>query len=164
MNFRTSFNRTFKRPSPSGDRYRQKYVKTVNADGTCKLFEDGVEDVYDSIQKASNGRLLEDLIRRTERGDASAIGSPVDSYVDITNAPKDLLEAHTMLSDARVKYDKLPAELRAKFGNSFESFLKASSDGTALKALTEKPKSTTPPLSPEEISKLRASLGGKKDE
>lgn len=157
MKFRSAYSQSVHFPSPTGSRFRKTYIRKGES-----LIENGVEDIYDSVQKASEGRLLPDLIRRVANGDISAIPDPVDSFVDITNAPKDMLEAHQMLTDARDKYNSLPSDLRSKFGNSFEKFLSASADGSATKVLLEsaKPKSNANPLSLDELSKIRALIGG----
>lgn len=162
MKFRTAYSSSIRFNSPSGSRFRQKYIKQIMPDGTSKLVEDGMEDVYDSIQKAGMGLGIEDLIRRAKSGDTTAIREPIDSYADLTHAPKDLLEAHSMLSDAHNKYNALPAELRSKFGNSFEKFLQASVDGSVIRELAQPAKKadTVSPLTAEEITKFRESLGG----
>lgn len=128
MKFRCLFSRkSFS--SPSGQRYRKKYVKSIEG-GKSSLLENGVEDVYDSIQKAALGITIEDLIRRARNGDSSAIGQPIDSYMDLSNAPKDLLEAHEMIKGVKNSFYGLPADVRAKYGNSFDSFLNAVNNGT----------------------------------
>lgn len=159
MKFRTMSSDRKRFPAPCGSRYAKRYQKTVDGE----LMQAGVEDVYDSIQKAALGITLSDLIRRAENGDTSAIGEVVPSYADLSNAPKDLLEAHTMLCAARVSYDSLPLELRNSFGNSFDKFIAACADGSVVKALSGSvaPKGdTVPGLSPDEIKKIRESLNG----
>lgn len=146
--------------SPSGSRLRKQYQKSIEADGTPTIIEAGVEDVYDSIQKAAQGITLDDLIRRAQAGDTSAIPDPVDSYVDLTHMPSDMLEAHTMLSAARIKYDALPAEIKSKFGNTFEAFLQASADGSVFSVLSASPTPSADALTAEEIAKIRSTIGG----
>lgn len=146
--------------SPSGSRYRQLYIKKIY-DGKEILEDAGKEDVFDSIQKAAPGNILEDLLRRARAGDSAAIPEPIDSYADISKAPKDLLEAHQMLLDARSKYDNLPADVKSVFGNDYVSFLEASANGNAVKVIQAKQANPdAKPLSSDEISKLRAMLGG----
>lgn len=165
MKFASAYNaeRPYK-PSPSGSRFFKKYIRAYNSDGVGELRENGVEDVYDSIQKAAQGITVDDLIRRAKSGDDSAILEPIDSYVDISGSPTDLLSAHAMLKSAHEKYDSLPAELRSQFGNNFEKFLKASADGSAA-ALVKKNSeaSSVKPLSSQEVNEIRSLLGGNKN-
>ena len=145
MKFRTAYDRERKQ-SPSGSRYRQNYTR--GSDGS--LIEAGVEDVFDSIQKAGDGLALADLIRRAERGDETAIPAPVDSFADITGAPKDLLEAHMMLNEARSKYDAMPASVKEVFNNDFSTMLAAIGDGsitTKLSQLAKKDEKVPSPTS-----------------
>lgn len=118
--------------------------------------------MHDSIQKAANGNVVEDLIRRAKSGDDSAIGVPVDSYADLTNMPTDLLSAHAMMLEARDKYYSLPVQLRAKYGNSFDAFISAVGNGTIQHDIEShsSPRSDVTPLSKEEIAQIRKSLTG----
>lgn len=166
MKFRSAYSDSGRYYSPSGDGFRKKYVKQKNPDGTSVLLEDGIENVYDSIQKAGLGLAIDDLIRRAKAGDTEAIPEVVDSYVDIRKAPKDLLEANKMLADARSKYESLPAELRSKYDNNFNTFLEAASSGEALKVASDLTKAKVKPkptLTADEINALKAQLksGGK---
>lgn len=148
MKFRGAYDRE-RKPSPSGSRYRQTYTR--GPDGS--LIEAGLEDVFDSIQKAGDGLALADLIRRAERGDQTAIPVPVDSFADFSGAPKDLLEAHMMLSDAQAKYDALPASVKSAFNNDFSTMLAAIGDGSIvskLSLLAKKDPVVTTPVKPVE--------------
>lgn len=163
MNFRTAYCKSEPVYCPSGSRFRPKYCRK---DG--ELVQVGVEDVYDSIQKAANGRLVEDLLRRASAGDASAIPPPVDSYVDVSKAPKDLLEAHSMLQGIKSEFSSLSPDIRKKFDNNFDTFLKASLDGSAYDLLAAKAEDSSPapsaiPLSSDELSKIRSIIGGTTD-
>lgn len=157
MKFKTAYDTSNFEGSPAGSRFRKQYI----SDGT-DIKECGVEDVYDSIQKAANGCLVEDLLRRASVGDPSAIPPVVDSYTDLSHAPGDILEAHQMLKDSRASFDQLPADVKAKFGNSFDTFLKASLDGTAVSVLTSTPAAESRPdtLSSDELSKIRSIING----
>lgn len=160
MKFKTAYDKSDFQGSPVGSRFRKQYV----SDGT-DIKECGVEDVYDSIQKAANGRLVEDLLRRASSGDPSAIPPVVDSYTDLSKAPSDILEAHQMLKDSRASFDRLPADVKSKFNNSFDTFLKASLDGSAVSILTstpavEAPSNVAASLSSDELSKIRSIING----
>lgn len=161
MKFRTAYDRE-RCSCPSGSRYRKLYTKIRTSEGASQLMESGVEDVYDSIQKAADGRTIEDLVRRARAGDSSAIPAPVDSYPDLSHAPKDMLEAHQMLASAREKYLSLPTQLRGKFGNSFEKFLESVGNGTVFDVArgASGTKSISSQLSDEELEKVRAIIGG----
>ena len=162
MKFRTAYSERVPYFSPSGCRYRTNYVRGYDKEGNKILIENGREDLFDTVQKAAPGNCIEDLIRRAESGDASAIPPVVESFADLSNMPTDLLSAHTMLQNAREKYRLLPKELRAEFGNSFEGFVKAVGDGTFAKAVTQpvSDKSQDSSLTPEQIAQIKSIIGG----
>lgn len=163
MKFRSAYDCKKSFSSPSGSRYRNQYVKKIY-DGKEVLELSGKEDLFDTIQKAAPGNIIEDLLRRARAGDTSAIPEPVDSYADISKAPKDLLEAHQMLASARSKYDALPADLKAVFNNDYSSFLEASANGNVVKAIQAKNANPeAKPLTVDEISELRKMIGGTKN-
>lgn len=163
MKFRTAYSSSEHQPSPAGSRYRKKYIKSFSDNGTPVLVQDGIEDVYDSIQKAAPGNVIEDLIRRAQSGDDSAIPQPVDSFVDLTGVPKDMLEANAMLSKAKESFLKLPPAIRSRYSNNFSTFMEAVQDGSFQKDMTQlNHKNAVAPLSADEIQKIRSSLGGEK--
>lgn len=144
MKFRSRSDYSHTNSSPTGSRLRNTYQKVVGSDGTSRLERVGVEDVYDSIQKAANGNTIEDLLRRAKLGDVSAIKPPVDSFADVSAAPKDLLEAHSQMQTVTSKFNSLPAEVKAKFGNSIDTFISCLNDGSYITRLsTLKPAAST---------------------
>lgn len=160
MKFRSAYTEHIRFPSPNGSRYRTIYQK--NPEDPGRLIEVGVEDTYDTIQKAAVGHTMADIIGRLSAGDTSAVGPIVDtSDIDLTGAPKDMLEAHIMLNDAKAKYNQLPADLKSKFGNSFEQFLRAAADGSVYSVLQPNSSSVHQDnLSQDEVAKIREIIGG----
>ena len=163
MKFRSSYSEPILFESPSGSRYRKNYLKAYNDDGTSELIENGIEDVYDSIQKAAPGNVIEDLIRRAQSGDVTAIPAPIDSFVDIADMPTDLLSMHSKLMQCRAQYDSLPADVRSLFNNSYSDFLKSVGDGSLAEKLSQLSQNSGPQVSPltaDEIQKIRSTIGG----
>lgn len=160
MKFRSAYTEHIRFPSPNGSRYRTIYQK--NPEDPGRLIEVGVEDTYDTIQKAIVGHTMADIIGRLTAGDTAAVGSVGDtSDIDLTGVPKDMLEAHMMLNDAKAKYNQLPAGVKSQFGNSFEQFLQAAMDGSAYSIL--QPNANEVPqekLSNDEVAKIREIIGG----
>lgn len=158
MKFRTCFciqKRFFSSP---GNRFRKNYIRQGS-----KLIENGIEDVYDSIQKAANGNCIEDLIRRARGGDSAAIPAPVDSYGDVSGMPTDLLGMHDILTRCHDSFNSLSAEVKKSFNNDFDFYLKSLSDGSFTKLL-QPLKPSNPDvdmLSHEELQKIRSLIGGK---
>lgn len=162
MKFRSAYSERIVFASPNGNRYRKQYIRGYDNEGNKILVENGVEDLFDTVQKAAPGNCIEDLIRRAESGDSTAIPEVVDSFVDLSHMPKDLLEAHTMLANAQEKYRLLPKELRSQFGNNFAGMLKAIGDGSFTQALTQPLKSPekSTGFTPDQIEEIKKIIGG----
>lgn len=133
---RSAYNYGTSKPCNSGKRTLNKYRRRIEA-GKATLVDDGVEDIYQSIQLAAKGNLVSDLIRRAGLGDDQALGVDINSYCDLTNAPKSLLEAENRLIDAREQFDRLPLDIKKQFG-SLSNFLSAIDDGSFVKGIQDK--------------------------
>ena len=133
MKFRSFSNRPAAKPCPAGSSTSRIYKRTFDTAGNSDIVYTGEEPTYQSIQMAARGTLTKDLISRSLSGDDSAIPTPVESFADITNAPKSLLEAQNHLISAREIYDSLSADVKSRYGNNFGTFLSAVSDGTYMK-------------------------------
>lgn len=163
MKFRSAYSAPERFVSPNGSKFRTKYIRL---DVGQPLQENGVENVYDSIQKAADGITVGDLIRRAKAGDPLAIGEPLDSFADVTRLPKDFVEAHMMTLEYEAKFKSLPLKLRQEYDNNFSKFLAALNDGSLNEKLKLAKKSVVPPqpvvpaLSDDELTKVRSMLGG----
>lgn len=163
MKFRSAYSTSGHSFSPNGSKFRTKYIRLGLGQ---PLQENGIENVYDSIQKAVDGITVGDLIRRAKAGDPTAIGQPLDSFGDVTRLPKDFVEAHMMTCEYEAKFKSLPLKLRQEYDNNFSKFLAALSDGSLKDKLKLAKKSTAPAepavpaLTNDELTKVRSMLGG----
>lgn len=168
MKFRSLFPEKKRFVSSSGSRFFKTYIRSYNEDDRGSLVLSGTEDVFDSIQKASQGNIIEDLIRRASSGDDQAVLDPNNlAFGDFTHTPKDMLEAHSMFLESKKKFEGLPVELRKQFGNSFTDFLKHVGDGSVSEFLNSKlangqqvQKQPLTTFSSEEVAKLKKLIVG----
>lgn len=179
MKFKTAFDCKCSDPSSSsGSRFRQTYKRQFDEkSGLFKIVSDKKEDVYNSIQIAAEGRKLSDLVARSLRGDESAIGLPVDSFVDLTNAPKDAMEAQNLLIRSQEHFMSLPKDIRSHFSNNCSVWLKSLADGSFKEYITSRSKtmserkaadklyqSSKPVFTPEQLNYLKSlNNGGSSD-
>lgn len=133
---RSAFNHGSTVCCSSGKRTLDKFRRRIEA-GKATLVPDGVEDIYQGIQLAAQGNLVGDLIKRAGMGDDKALGVDTDSFVDLTNAPKSLLDAENRLIAAREQFDSLPLDIKKQFG-SLSAFLSAVDDGSFVKGIQER--------------------------
>lgn len=164
MKFRTAYDsfdgRSF--VSPSGDGTKAVFKRQFTHDRKHKrAFEVSRTNLYEYIQKASEGVDVKSLVLRYIQGDDGALGRGTPSFVDLTDAPSDLLEAQIRIVKARELFDGLSADDRKTFGNNFNAFLEAASSGELDKVFSgiSAPKTpTAAPLSDAQIQYIKEAL------
>lgn len=173
MKFYSAYDKPPKTPCDSGSPYKTIYKRSVDENGMPCLEESGKENIYQKIQLCAKGNLVSDLIDRAKRGDPNAIPEPIESFVDCTKLPKNLLEARNQLVRAESYFNELPVDVRNKYGNNFANFLSAIDSGTFVKETVIKAreaaelekfradqKASSPPLSTDQINYIKTQLGG----
>ena len=136
--FRSRSNYPVTIPAPSGQAKRPKLTRGVDADGNRTLVVSGYDDLIELVNLAAEGVTVADLIRRSERGEDTLHKDAIQSYVDLSNAPKSLLEAEMSILNARSEFEKLPLEVRQSYDNNLSKWLKSIDDGSFVKSTIEK--------------------------
>lgn len=121
--------------SPSGSAIVPDPQEKTAKDGRKYLsYTDSAGDPYEvnffeSICSHESTVDLATKIARAQGGDPEALKTRTGVYVDISSAPTSFIEAHKMNMDAELKFNNLPNELKALFGN-LAGFKSACLDGT----------------------------------
>lgn len=136
--FRSRSNYGVTKPAPSGEAKRPKLTRGVDKAGNRTLITTGFDDLVEFVNLAAEGVTVKDLMRRAERGEDTLHPDAVQSYVDLTNAPKSLLDAEMHIINARNEFDKLPLEIRQAYDNNLSKWLKSIDDGSFIKATVER--------------------------
>lgn len=124
-------------PAPSGERKRAKLTRGVDSDGNRTLVISGYDDLVEFVNLAAEGVTIQDLMKRAERGEDTLHPDAVQSYVDLSNAPKSLLDAEMSVINARNEFEKLPLEVRQAYDNNLSKWLKSIDDGSFVKSTLE---------------------------
>lgn len=102
--------------------------------GKTRFVKIGENDVQDKINVASVGVTLPEILQRVAHGDQVNIPKAQPSqFVDTTKVPSSVVEARKAQASAVESFNKLPAGLRQKFGNSPSRFVSEMTD-SILKA------------------------------
>ena len=125
-------------PAPSGERKRPKLTRGIDKDGNRTLVISGYDDLVEFVNLAAEGVTVADLMKRAERGEDTLHPDAVQSYVDLSNAPKSLLDAEMAVINARNEFEKLPLEVRQAYDNNLSKWLKSIDDGSFVKSTLEK--------------------------
>lgn len=115
-----------KRPrfySNPGSREANDYEIQIDKKGHKILKFVGTHDIYEEIQSYKDECDISLIIARAAAGDATALNKRQGFYADITETPENLAEAQNAILKLSQGFEKLPAEIRAKFDNSKERFV-----------------------------------------
>lgn len=132
MKFRTAYDHNDGREfvSMAGDGTQAVFKRQFTPDRKHKrAIEVSRTNLYEYIQKSSEGVDVKSLVMRYLSGDTGALGASAPNYADLTDAPTDLLDAQLRIVRARELFDQLSLDDKKVFGNNFNSFLEAASSG-----------------------------------
>lgn len=108
--------------SPRGNPMRDVFELKRELDGNNHLIKTGEENLYEIIQSFKSQCTVENIVRRFENGDISALSRVQGMYIDATVLPSNLHEANLILNNARNIYNNLPVEDRKKY-TTFDEFI-----------------------------------------
>ena len=126
MKFKTQYDARERTCSNPGDPIHITYAGHYDEKGRVVLEESGRENIYDQIQSHAESCDIHVLMKRYMNGDASSLSQAQGQYLDVTEFPKTYADMLNFVNDMELSFMSLPAEVRAKFGNSFSEYLAAS--------------------------------------
>lgn len=123
-------------PTSSGSRWEpQCQIETDPETGRQKLIDIGAEDRYAKIQEQLEPTKIENILRRFQEGDASALARAHGLYMDISDMPTSLIEANQKLEQVKQSFEKLPTEIKEAFDNDPMVMLAEIENGNGLEKL-----------------------------
>ena len=126
MQFKTQYDARERLFSNPGDPIHITYAGHYDDKGRVVLEESGRENIYDQIQSYAESCDIHVLMKRYMNGDVSALFQAQGQFIDVTDFPKTYADMLNFVNDMERSFMSLPAEVRAKFGNSFSEYLAAS--------------------------------------
>lgn len=99
----------------------------------------GRENIYEKIQECLEPTKIENIIRRFEEGDPTALGHKSGIYADISDMPTNIIEAQKRIQDVQAKFASLPIDIKEKFGNDPTVFMAEILSGEGLQKLKKEP-------------------------
>lgn len=114
-------------PCPIGNGERSVFEERV-VDGKKRLVITGKENVKDFIESSKAETLISNIMKRFEQGDVSVLSRKQGFYGDVTSMPSNLAEAQNILITLENQFNSLPVEVRKKFDNSFDNYVKTVSN------------------------------------
>ena len=123
IKFRDTYSDTSEFVSEPGTPYLDQYEYEINKKGVQQLVKtDKKKDVYGAIQADYDSTDINKLMAKFALGDTSAINVREGFYVDATKMPKNLAELFDRAQDCQEFFEKLPADFKELFNNSYTEF------------------------------------------
>lgn len=125
-------------PSCSGSPEKTVYRRCVDAAGVRTLQACGTKNTYREIQENVHGVTVQDILARALVGDSTDYSADPSAFVDLTTAPKNLMEAQNQIIRSRDVFNSLPVDVRKSYDNNFSTWLTAVNDGSFLQRYSKK--------------------------
>lgn len=122
----------------AGEKEIEDYEARLDSSGVTKLVKKSTKrNIYNKIQESKDECDIYEIIRRSDPAMRLGIEQQIinanltDSgeVYDLTDVPKNLIQARQMLVDADKKFNSLPLEVRKEFNNNSNEFLAAAQKG-----------------------------------
>lgn len=137
----------------SGNCRKPQYAPKYGDDGTLQLVLTGYIDTDKEISSYRDQTDIAYILSRLDAGDPGVMPDPNALYADVTGLPDTPIGMVNFLDDLHRKFDRLPAELRAQFGNDFNRFVA----GVPLTADSATPDAPTPdPITDPKLDPIQA--------
>lgn len=122
--FRTQYNKgTHEYKAPTGDKFEIRHNPELDQWGKRTLVKDRKVEIYDIIQSHKDECDFNLIIRRAIEGDTNALNIMEGHYIDITDAPRTLMESQNMMLKAQKDFEELPQDIRQKFDYDYHNYL-----------------------------------------
>lgn len=123
MKFKTCYTDHLVIYNVSGDKEKTEYQLRI-VDGEEKLVPVGKKDWYGYIQSHKDSVDIHKILERCAMiDDYSMLNRVPTSFMDVTDMPKNLAEAFSMVKDAENYFNLMPTSIKEKYDNSYLKFV-----------------------------------------
>lgn len=107
----------------AGSGIKDEYQLRITEDGE-DLVKTGQSDLYEYIQSHADSVDIHKILERCAMiQDYSILNRMPADFMDVTEMPKNLAQAHAAVKDAENYFMHLPLSMRQEYDNSFTNFL-----------------------------------------
>ena len=157
MNFYSMYNRPERKRELFNNEMQKVYKATYDKNGVRSLKVDKEVNIYEKIQEFSNDVSLSSIFSKYGLNVYDQLKQSEEQLVDLTNLPTNLMEAMTVIDDAKYAFDRQSKEVKAKFNNSFKEFIAASETGKLAQVLNDEIKVSAEKFKTENMAHFDAS-------
>lgn len=130
--FKTAYGERERHFIPTGDGIEEIWEYEINKYGQKVLVKTGEYSLYDQIQESLEETKIENILKRVAAGDTSVM-RPDGIYADISETPKNLIEARQQMQKLENLWNGLDTEIKKKYNFDVEKFIGASGSESWLK-------------------------------
>lgn len=121
--FRSAYDRGPSEPQPDFNYLEDKHEWEYDKKGRRKLKVSGQRNINEIVQASLESTKLENILRRAAMGDIEALNVMNGQYIDLTDAPKSLMEAQNLMIRMENEFKTLPIEFKNKFNNDYMQYI-----------------------------------------
>lgn len=122
--FRTAYSPQIRMHVAAGRETQDIYAYALDEkSGQRYLEKTGEKNLYLEIQSYKDEVSIENIIARAKIGDMSGFRNDPGNYIDVTEIPKNLIEAKKAMTNIENVWKTLPLEIKNKYNNSIETFV-----------------------------------------
>lgn len=111
-----------------------QYKERYDERGVAYLEKVGEINTYEKIQSYRDECDVMSILSRYAAGDQTVLAKP-GWYIDTSKMPSSYTEFMNLMNEQREKFEKLPLNIRAAFGMSFEKWAATAGDENWMKAM-----------------------------
>ena len=130
--FKTAYGEREHHYIPTGNGTEEIWEYEINKYGQKVLVKTGEYSLYNQIQESLEETKIENILKRVAAGDDSVM-RPDGIYGDITEAPKNLIEARQQMQKLENLWNGLDNEIKKKYDFDVEKFIGSSGSESWLK-------------------------------
>lgn len=136
MTFVTQFDKKRKKyESVAGDPFLTTYEYRIDKEGVKSLEPVGKKNIQDMIDASLESTDLNILLQRFFNGETDALDRVRGVYADVRDMPSSYAELFDRNEQCRQMFEKLPADIKARFNNSYTQFWSSYGSETFMKAI-----------------------------
>lgn len=123
--FRTMYDRKNLKPVKACPGTGTKTEYQLRIKGTVEVLEPvGKSSLYDYIQSHADSVDIHKILERCAlMDDYSMLNRMPAQFMDVTEMPKTLAEAYSMVEDAKQLFDRMPTSVKESYNNNFVEFI-----------------------------------------
>lgn len=123
--FRTMLDDPIETVTPSGEREEDVWALRINEAGEEEFYISGRTNIWEKIQAFEPECNIDNILTKmAATGDANILMQRKAEYMDITEMPNNIMDAHRMITDAERKFNELPLNIRKEYDFNFSKYLK----------------------------------------